>query len=85
MSPVPVLQASLVRLLLEKGGDPNLLNDRMQSPLAGAIFKNEQEVIKALVDGGADPDAGQPSARQAAEMFKNDLATQLIQQRERRS
>lgn len=41
----------LVRLLIRHGADPNTLNDRGQSPLAGAVFKNEEEVIKALLEG----------------------------------
>ena len=39
--------APLVRLLLAHGGDPNALNDRGQSPLAGAVFKGEADVIEA--------------------------------------
>lgn len=38
--------AALVSLLLAHGANPNLLNDRGQSPLAGAVFKNEEEVIR---------------------------------------
>jgi len=41
----------LVHLLLQHGADPNTLNDRGQSPLAGAVFKNEEEIIKALLEG----------------------------------
>lgn len=41
----------LVRLLLRHGADPNTLNDRGQSPLAGAVFKNEEDIIKALLEG----------------------------------
>lgn len=62
--------APLVRLLLAHGADPNTLNDRAQSPLAGAIFKQADEVVEALLDGGADVDAGQPSAREAVGMFR---------------
>lgn len=36
----------LVRSLIKHGADPNRLNDRLQSPLAGAIFKKEEDVIK---------------------------------------
>lgn len=53
---------NLVRLLLSHGADPNSLNDRGQSPLAGVVFKNERECIDALLEGGADPTIGQPSA-----------------------
>ncbi|SCV70513.1 BQ2448_1907 [Microbotryum intermedium] len=59
----------LVEFLVWKGADPNRVNDRGQSPLAGAVFKNEARVVRALLDGGADPDAGQPSAMEAAGIF----------------
>lgn len=69
--------AALVRLLLAHGADPNGLNDRGQSPLAGAVFKHagshgeaEAEVIEALLEGGADPEWGVPSAVEAVGMFK---------------
>jgi hypothetical protein len=38
--------AELVKLLLDHGADPNRLNDRGQSPLAGAVFKMEDAVIE---------------------------------------
>ncbi len=38
--------APLVKLLLQHGADPNVLNDRGQSPLAGAVFKGESGVIE---------------------------------------
>jgi hypothetical protein len=31
-----------------------------------------REVVRALLDGGADPDAGQPSAADTAAMFGNE-------------
>lgn len=61
---------STVRLLHGKGADPNRLNDRGQSPLAGAIFKHEDNVVRTLVDIGADPRAGSPSAIETAKIFK---------------
>ena len=61
---------SLTRSLLLKGADPNIINDRGQSILAGAVFKaHDVEIVKVLVEGGADPTMGMPSAIQAAEMF----------------
>lgn len=60
----------LVSLLLSHGANPNILNDRGQSPLAGAVFKDEKEVINALLEGGADPDLGTPSAMETVELFK---------------
>lgn len=38
--------ADLVKLLIQHGADPNRVNDRGQSPLAGAVFKKEDEVIE---------------------------------------
>lgn len=38
--------APLVKLLLSYGASPNQLNDRGQSPLAGAVFKKEDAVIE---------------------------------------
>lgn len=61
--------AALVTLLLSHGANPNIVNDRGQSPLAGAVFKNEKEVGEVLVRGGADPDVGSPSAREAVGVF----------------
>ncbi|KAF5619762.1 ankyrin protein [Fusarium sp. NRRL 25303] len=78
--------ADLVKVLIQHGADPNRLNDRGQSPLAGAVFKKEDAVIqvngelkrntnneiKELLDGGADPEYGQPSAAECITMFKQE-------------
>jgi ankyrin repeat protein len=64
--------------LADRGADVNRRNDRGQTPLAGAVFKDEPAVIRALVAAGADPDAGQPSARATAGFFQRpDLAALL--------
>ena len=44
-----------------RGADVDRVNDRGQSPLAGAVFKDEHEVVRALLAAGADPDAGSPT------------------------
>lgn len=61
-----------VRLLLERGADPDLPNDRGQCALAGALFKGEDAIVRLLVAAGADLDAGTPSARATAAMFGRD-------------
>lgn len=43
--------AELVKLLIQHGADPNRLNDRGQSPLAGAVFKKEDAVIEVRSPG----------------------------------
>jgi ankyrin repeat protein len=65
--------AAVVAGLAERGADVNRLNDRGQSPLAGAVFKREDDVVVTLLANGADPDAGSPSARATAEMFGGSL------------
>lgn len=68
-----------VQMLLGKGADANVLNDRGQSPIAGAVFKGHDEVVRVLVEGvegvegsRADIWAGQPNAVDSARMFKKD-------------
>jgi ankyrin repeat protein len=65
--------AGLTAGLAQRGADVNRLNGKGQAPLAGAVFKNEAEVIRVLVEHGADPDAGNPSARATAQMFGREL------------
>lgn len=67
-----------VRALLERRADVDRPNDRGQTPLAGSVFKSEDEIVSLLLAGGADPEAGTPSARATAEMFERiDLLEQL--------
>jgi ankyrin repeat protein len=61
--------ATTVTRLAGLGADVDRVNDRGQSPLAGAVFKDEQDVVRALLAAGADPDAGSPTARDTAAIF----------------
>ncbi|MDR7382005.1 ankyrin repeat domain-containing protein [Promicromonospora iranensis] len=65
--------AAVTAGLAERGADVNRLNGKGQAPLAGAVFKNEADVIRVLVEHGADPEAGNPSARATAQMFGREL------------
>ena len=56
---------ALVSLLLKHSADPNRTNDRGQSILAGVVFKNEAECIRLLLEAGADPEIGTPTALDA--------------------
>ena len=61
--------AATVAALTARGANADRVNDRGQSPLAGAVFKGEDDVVRVLLDAGADPDAGTPTARETAAMF----------------
>lgn len=70
--------ASVVEDLLARGAAADTANDRGQTPLAGAVFKGYLEVTRVLLDAGADPDAGTPSARDAAKMFARPEMLELF-------
>jgi len=61
---------AIVRGLLERGADVDKQNNRGQTPLAGAVFKKYDEVVDVLIDAGADPHAGAPSAVETAKLFQ---------------
>ena len=58
--------AAAVRELAGRGAAVNRLNDRGQTPLAGAVTNGASDVVVVLVEYGADPDLGTPSARDTA-------------------
>src|SRR4051794_6824434 len=44
--------AATVAALTSRGADPDRVNDRGQTPLAGAVFKGSREVVEALLAAG---------------------------------
>jgi ankyrin repeat protein len=76
---------STVAVLIARGADVDRHNSRGQTPLAGAVFKNDSTVIELLLSADADPLAGSPSALETARYFgKEQLARQLLQHIQRR-
>jgi ankyrin repeat protein len=61
--------AATVRMLARHGADVDRLNDDGRSPLAGAVFRQHRAVVVALVDLGASPTSGAPSAVATARLF----------------
>ena len=76
--------SDLVAGLIKAGGDVEATNDRGQTPLTGAVFKSYVEVSKVLLDAGADPDAGTPTARATAQMFESEVLPLLPLKQEKR-
>ncbi len=58
-----------VRMLLDRGADPQRVNDRGQTALGAAVFRRSSDSVRALLAAGADPRAGARSAIQIAEFF----------------
>ena len=76
---------SAVAALIARGANVDRHNNRGQTPLAGAVFKNDTTIIELLVGADADPLAGSPSALETARFFeREELARQLLQHIQRR-
>ena len=58
-----------VRLLLERGADHARVNDKGQTALAAAVFRQDRGIVDDLLAAGADPDLGEQSAVAIATFF----------------
>jgi ankyrin repeat protein len=75
----------VVAALIARGADVDRHNNRGQTPLAGAVFKNDSTIIELLLSADADPLTGSPTALETARFFgRDELARQLLQHIQRR-
>ena len=70
-----------VRELLARGADVQRLNDRGQNALVCAVFRQDEAIAAMLLDAGADPAAGTPSALETARYFQLPQMTALLEGR----
>ncbi len=70
--------AELAKGLVERGADVNRINDRGQSPLAGVVFRGYDEIVTFLVENGADPRLGAPTAIQTARVFNKTALLSVL-------
>jgi len=56
-------------VLLAHGADPNRVNDRGQPALGAAVFRQDADAVRALLEAGADPHVGRQSGVATAQVF----------------
>lgn len=59
--------ADLVKFLIQHGADPNRLNDKRQSPIAGAVFKKLDNVVE-VSPTLRTPDSSRPGLQPSDEV-----------------
>jgi ankyrin repeat protein len=69
-----------VGALIARGADVDRHNNRGQTPLAGAVFKNDTTIIELLLSADADPLAGSPSPLETARFFEREELTRRLSQ-----
>ena len=75
-----------VRMLLERGADPDRVNDRGQTALGAAVFRQSTASVESLLEHGADVHAGGRSAAAIAAFFElEEMAALLESSRPNRS
>lgn len=68
-----------VRMLLERGADPDRVNDRGQTALGAAVFRQSTVSVELLLRHGADVHAGARSAVHIAAFFGLDQMASLLE------
>ncbi|ARS48373.1 hypothetical protein PSMEN_08230 [Ectopseudomonas mendocina] len=53
--PVPAFSADMLRLLIQLGADPNFAGDEGATALHSAMLKQNVELMRVLLEGGAEP------------------------------
>ena len=73
------VHADTVQALLGHGADTARINDKGQTALAAAVFRQSPEIVSMLLTAGADPALGPRSAIAIAEFFELPEMLALVQ------
>ena len=71
--------AEAVKVLREFKADPQIANDKNQLPIAGAAFKGNLAVVKALIEGGTPVDGASADGRTALMMAAMFNRTEMVE------
>lgn len=72
-------QHANVALLLEHGAEVDRVNDKGQTALAAAVFRDDAELVTTLLAAGADPHLGQTNAIATATFFDKPAMLALLE------
>jgi ankyrin repeat protein len=67
-----------VRALLARGADTGRVNDRGQTALAAAVFRQSTDIVTQLLQAGAEPALGPRSAFDIARFFELPEMLELL-------
>jgi ankyrin repeat protein len=65
--------------LLERGADPDRVNERGQTPLTAAVFRHSADGVELLLKAGANPALGSPNALETARFFGYPEMLELLE------
>ena len=74
------LKERQLELLLQAGADTERVNDAGQTPVAAAVFRQRDDLVRMLVGAGADPGHGPKNAWVIAEYFGLEEMTALLRE-----
>ena len=72
-------------LLLERGADADRLNDRGQTALVCAVFRNHEPIARMLLEAGADASLGHQTPEAVAAFFGLPGMTRLLAEHQPRA
>lgn len=72
-----------VTALLARQADVGRVNDRGQTALGAAVFRQSERMVLELLAAGADPDGGRRTAREIAAFFGLPAMSELLDREHR--
>lgn len=71
-------QHDVVAELIRLGASLNVENTMGQTAVSCAVFRNDEPLLRTILDAGADPNVGFHSAAQIAEQFRLDRMSAVL-------